>query len=332
MQGLVRIFSILLMLSFVSVLPVSAQVERSFDFKVTPLFPNPGESVSVFAETYSFDISRAQVVWSVDGKVINEGRGLKTVEFLVGDVGEKTNVSFTATRNGETISHTISITPSVIDLIVEAETYTPPLYKGAALATHKASVRIIATPSFGNGYTSKDFIYTWRINGTVQGSISGAGRDVLNTVAAPFSRRLNIRVDVASIDGKVQGRKSVSIKTERPEVLLYAINPLLGLSTTNILANETELNADEVTINAEPFYVPGIYRESLPITYAWKLNGTRVSSTNDDLGTITLRQAGNGRGRAQISVSIEHPQEVTLQGGDSASFTFGIENTGLFNF
>jgi len=315
-----------------SALPVSAQTERAFDFEINPQFPSPGETVSVFAETYSFDISRANVVWRVDGQTVKEGRGIKTINVEAGNIGEKTTVSFTATRSGETISHSTIITPSVIDLIVEANTYTPPLYPGGTLPTHEAPIRVVAAPFFGNGYEAEDLIYTWRINGTVKGSLSGAGKSILNTIAAPYSRRTEIRVDVESADGRIQGRKVVSLKTERPQVLLYAINPLLGLSTASILANISELSDEEVTINAEPFYVPGTYRESLPISYAWKLNGKTVESTNDDLGTITLRQAGNGRGKAQVSVSIEHPQEVTIQGGDSASFTFGIENSGLFNF
>lgn len=332
MQALVRIFGAFLMLTLVSAIPAFAQGERSFDFEIQPQFPHPGETVSIFAETYSFDISRADVIWKVNGDTIKKGKGLKTFDFTAPEVGDKTTISFTATRGGETISHSTNITTSAIDLIVEADTYTPALYKGRALATHKAPLRIVAAPFFGNGYDAEDLIYTWRVNGVVQGTLSGPGRSILKTTAAPYSRRTEIRVDVESADGKVQGREVVSIKTEVPQVLLYAINPLLGPSTTTILANRTELEEEEVTINAEPFYAPGTYRESLPITYKWKLNGKTVASTNDDLGTITLRQAGNGRGKAQVSVSIEHPQEVTLQGGDSAAFVFGIENTGLFNF
>tara|TARA_B100000508_G_scaffold60333_2_gene47455 strand:+ start:13734 stop:14732 length:999 start_codon:yes stop_codon:yes gene_type:complete len=332
MQALVRIFSALLVLSLLSALPAAAQVERAFDFEINPQFPDTGEVVTVFAETYSFDVSRAYTTWRVDGEIVKEGRGIKSIEVIAGDIGERKTVAFTATRGGETISHSTTISTSAIDLIIEPNTYTPPLYKGRALPTHEAPIRVVATPFFGNGYDAEDFIYTWRVNGTVQGSLSGAGRNILKTTAAPFSRRLEVRVDVESADGKVQGREVVSLKTETPQVLLYALNPLLGLSTASILANESELAEEEVTINAEPFYVPGTYRSSLPITYKWKLNGKTVESTNDDLGTITLRQAGNGRGKAQVSVSIEHPREVVIQGSDSAAFTFGIENSGLFNF
>jgi len=332
MQALVRIFGALFILSLLSALPALAQVERSFNFKIQPQFPSPGETTSIFAETYSFDMSRADATWKVNGETVKTGKGIQTIDFVAPTIGDTTTISFIATRDGETISHSTTIKTSAIDLIVEPNTYTPALYKGGALPTQKSSVRVVAMPFFGNGYDAQDLIYTWRVDGVVQGTLSGPGRSILQTTAAPYSRSTEIRVDIESADGKIQGREVVSLKTEVPQVLLYAVNPLLGLSMATILANESELAEEEVTIDAEPFYVPGSYRESLPITYAWKLNGKTVTSTNDDLGTITLRQAGNGRGTAKVSVSVTHPQEVTLHGSDSATFTFGIENSGLFNF
>lgn len=332
MQAFVRLCSALVALLLISAVPVAAQVERSFEFEMNPMFPEAGDTVTIFAETFSFDISRANTTWRVNGNTVASGKGIKSIEITLGEVGETTNISFSATRGGETISHTTSITPSVIDLIVEPNTYTPPLYKGRALPTHEAPIRAVAMPFFSNGYDADELIYTWRVNGQVQGSKSGTGKNVLETTAAPVTRRTEIRVDVESPDGRIQARKVVSLKTQQPEVLLYANNPLLGLSTATILANTSELNEEEVTINAEPFYVPGLYRDALPINYIWKLNGKTVESTNTDPGTITLRQAGNGRGKAQVSVSIEHPQEVVIRGEDSATFTFGIGNSGLFNF
>ncbi|XKT75300.1 MAG: hypothetical protein ACJKSS_00720 [Patescibacteria group bacterium UBA2103] len=332
MQTFVRLFSALVALSLISVVPVSAQVERSFDFEINPMFPEAGDTVTVYAETYSFDISRANTTWRVNGNTVSTGKGVKSINVTLGEVGETTSISFSATRSGETISHTTTITPSVIDLIVEPNTYTPPLYKGRALPTHEAGIRVVAIPFLPGNYATEDLIFTWRVDGQILGSESGPGKNVLETTAAPITRRTEIRVDIESPDGKVQARKVVSLKTQQPEVLLYANNPLLGLSTATILANTSELNEEEVTINAEPFYFPGLYRNALAINYTWKLNGKTVESTNTDPGTITLRQAGNGRGKAQVSVSIEHPQEVTIRGGDSATFTFGIENSGLFNF
>lgn len=305
--------------------------ERAFNFLVNPTAPGPFESVTVTAETFSFDINRANTTWRVDGEVVRNGRGIKSVEFITPAVGESVRVSFNATGGGETISQSITITPSVVDLIVEPQTYTPQLYKGRALPTHEAPIRVVALP-FTNGYNPESLVYTWRINGQIQGSKSGVGRSVLETVAGPITQRKTIQVDVTSTDGVIASRGVVGIKTQQPEVLLYALNPLIGLTTSTILKNTSELQEEEITISAEPFYVPGLFRDALNLTYNWKLNGKTVQTPNLDLGTITVRQAGAGRGKAQVSVSIEHPQEVVLRGNDTATFTFGTNTEGLFNF
>lgn len=311
---------------------MAQQIARSFEFQLNPLFPNPGDVISIYAQGYSFDISRAEVVWRVNGDVVREGRGIQTIEVLAGNVGESTNVSFTATRNGETISHSTTITPVAVDLIVEPQTYTPLLYKGRALASHQSTIRVVALPFAGSGYDKDDFIYTWRVDGQVQGALSGRGVNVLETEAAPTSRRTEVRVDIQSADGRIQGRNTLSVKTEAPVALLYPKDPLSGIRTANVLSSVRELNEEEVTLSVEPFYFPGVFREALPIIYNWRLNGRSVSSNNEDAGSITLRQAGTGRGRAQVSVEVAHPDEVTLQGSDSATFTFGIEQEGLFGF
>lgn len=331
MKTIAQVSILFLLISFIGTLPVSAQSQRSFDFEVTPLFPEPGDTVTVFAETYSFDTSRANTIWRVNGEVIEQGRGIQQITFDLGTFQNNARVSFTATQGAETISHNITIVPNIIDLIVESGTYTPPFYKGGTVPTHEAPMRIVALPSLG-AYDSEELIYTWRINGQVAGSKSGAGRSTLTTEAAPLGQRLAVRVDVESVDGAAQGRKEVSIKTQRPNVVLYAVNPLLGLNTARILERESELAEEEVTIHAEPFYVSGAYRDLLPILYTWKLNGKKVETTNNDTGTITLRQAGTGKGTAYIQVSITHPDEVLVQGGDAASFTFGTDTSGLFNF
>lgn len=322
----------LLLFGLSAPMSIAQEAARSFEFQISPLFPQPNSVVSVYAQGYSFDIARANVVWRINGEVVREGRGIQTLELLVGDVGEASSISFTATRGSETISHSTTITPVAVDLIVEPQTYTPLLYKGRALASHRSDIRVVALPFAGGSYDKNDFIYTWRVNGQVQGGSSGRGVNVLETEAAPTSRRTDIRVDIQSIDGSIQGRNEISVKTEAPVVILYPKNPLSGVSTATVLSSVSELEDDEVTLSAEPFYFPGIFREALPIVYNWRLNGKNVSSNNDDAGSITLRQAGSGRGRAQVSVEIEHPNEVTLQGRDSATFTFGLEDEGLFGF
>ena len=310
--------------------------ERTFELEVAPRYPAPGEPVHIYAETYSFDIARAQVRWQVDGVPYREGRGVRSITLLAPQAHETKVVSFSATLGGETLSRSITIAPVIIDLILEPQTYVPPFYPGKALVSHRSQVRAVALPELrtpgGALYAPEALSFTWRINGDTRGELSGPGRSVITFSAGPLSRSTTVEVEVVSLDGLRAGRTSTTVPSIAPQPLLYAVSPLAGPDYAKALGSGTVLEEDEVTILAEPFYARGIRRDVLQTEYSWSLNGRSVATTNTDPGTITLRQAGAGRGRATIGVSVTDPSEVLARASAVATFIFGREGRGIFGF
>ena len=318
--------------------PVYAQgaLDRSFEFQITPQNPRPNSVVRVEAETFSFDVNRAAVVWRVNGVTVREGKGLREIQVELGSLGEALVIEFVASLNGETISKSTTILPSVVDLIVEPQTYVPVGYKGKALPVHESPLRIVALPTFiaedGSQYGNGEIIFTWRDGTQVQQSASGLGKNVFMVEGPVRSREKEIRVDISTVDGQFSQSAFVTILPTQPQLLLYLINPLLGLTLNQALIGNVELAEEEVTLSAEPYYFPEKIRDSIPGRYEWELNRTSVVSGNRDDGTLTLRRAGEGRGRAQVSVELNKPGEPLVSAIGGVNITFGIENTSIFGF
>lgn len=319
-------------------LMVGAQgvVQQSFEFQITPKNPEPGQVVRVEAETYSFDIQRAAVVWKVNGTTVREGRGIREIQVEAGQFGSPITVSFSANLNGQTISESTQILPAVVDLIVEPQTYVPEGYRGKALPVHEAPLRIVAIPTFiganGTRYSEGDIIFTWRDGIQVNQAASGLGKNVFLVDAPPRSREKEVRLDLETTDGVFSYSAFVNILPTQPEVVLYLINPLLGLELNRALGGNIELPEEEITISAEPYYFHGNMRSNTDVRYEWRLNRSDIVSGNEDSGTLTLRRAGEGRGRASVVSEVSDPREPLLGASSGVNITFGIENTGIFGF
>lgn len=311
-------------------------VQQSFEFQITPKNPQPGEVVRVEAETYSFDVQRAAVVWKVNGTTVREGKGIREIQVEAGQFGSPITVSFSANLNGQTISETTQILPAVVDLIVEPQTYVPEGYKGKALPVHESQLRIVAIPTFigSNGvrYSEGDIIFTWRDGVQVNQAASGLGKNVFLVDGPPRSREKEIRLDLETTDGAFVYSAFVTILPAQPEVVLYLINPLMGLELNRALSESIELPEEEITLSAEPYYFHGNTRGNADVRYEWRLNRSDIVSGNEDSGTLTLRRAGEGRGRANVVSEVSDPGEPLLGANTGISITFGIENTGIFGF
>lgn len=305
---------------------------RSFEFQLTPQFPQAGDTVQVYAETFGFDILRANTVWKVNGKEVERGVGIRSINVLVDSSGKPITVELFAQLPRESLRKTITVRPSQLDVVIEPQTYTPVGYRGKGIITHKATVRVIALP-FSKTYQAKDLIYTWKYNNQTLRSQSGVGKNTITITAPTIGRSRTLRVTAESKDGRFSGRKDITLRPQAPETLLYFVHPLLGIDYTRSLNNKSsDLLGEEVTLIAEPFYFPGTRRSTLPIEYSWKLKGVGVDSGNTDPGTLTLRSAGKGKGRADIEVSAQNKNTVPLLSDASATITFGRESKGVFGF
>ncbi len=298
---------------------------------VSPEFPGPFEGVNLRLQSFSADLNRSDVTWLLNGRVLVRGAGITEASFETGALGSVSTVDISVSASsGGTFSKRIVIRPTDIDLVFEAGTYVPPLYKGKALPSSDSSVTVLAIPHFitssGSALNPQSLIYTWRKDGRVLGSLSGRGKSSLKTTGPKLFGASIIEVTAESTDGTLVGRERIGISAVQPFMALYEQDPLRGMRFERALGGTFALENEEVTILAEPFFFGTSERTSPALTYSWQLDGSTLENPGVDESSLTLRQVTAGEGEASLSLSVRNVAHI-LQGAQTAlRIKFGMQN------
>ncbi len=282
---------------------------------LTPATPQAGQQFTVRVDAYSYDMARAHISWSINGKVAAEHAGEQQITLSAPALGTPLSIVAKVTEaSGAVHTATKIVTPNALDIILESDTRVPGFYRGRALPSAGSAVRLIAFPSL---YTAKGIavrpdaiIYTWEINNKV--AKAGPGQNTL-TMTMPITGTMLVGVTVESADGSARQSILEEIPASEPLNLFYEDNPLHGLSQ-NALPLEFTLVQDEISIRAEPYFVSrDIFNNA---TYEWTIADAKVQNSNTDPQTLTLRKTG-GTGSSRVGFSIRNLSSL-LQAASSA--------------
>ncbi|TSC61690.1 MAG: Uncharacterized protein G01um101448_207 [Parcubacteria group bacterium Gr01-1014_48] len=304
------------------------------DLKVEPQNPKPYVTVHFIAESFSTDLNKATLDWYVNGKLIKSGKGVKEFDTTVGKLGTKTEVRLSAKTEIGTLGAKVLLQPAQVDLVWQANSFTPPFYKGRALPTHKSGVTVIAIPTLitatGARLDPSDLLYTWKENGTVQGNKSGRGRSsyVVHEISIMRDSAL-VEVSVAAPSGTLQASGAVGVRPETPKIVLYEHDPLEGIKYNKALIGTYPLVNEEVTLESMPYFFGTLDREGSDILYNWSLNGVKVENDASRQGSLTLRQTGES-GFATLTLNVNHRKNLLESVSERLSLEFGGMNTGGF--
>ena len=338
-----KIFLLSLLIAFFSIGVgfSSAQIPgigEIISFKVSPESPRPNQIITISIDSFSIDLDRAdQITWLVDGEVTARGAGVKQVQFEAGKLGSRSTVDVTVrgTQIG-TISESVTIAPTEVDLLWEADSYTPPFYKGKALPSSDADITIVAIPQFvttsGRKLDSDDLIFTWKKDGKVLGNDSGRGQNILKIKGPKIFNNSRIQVEVSSVGSSLQGNSEVSMLSVSPQIIFYENDIILGMRYEKAIESTAELLDEEMTITAHPYFFSSNKRVNSNLDYTWKVNNSSVSSSPDDESSIVLRQVGEGEGTARVSLELQNLDKILQSARSNFSILFGRNNNTPFNF
>jgi hypothetical protein len=300
----------------------TAQLETPLSIKASSNSPQPEQTIILTAESFSLNTESAFIMWSVNGRERLSGIGENTLSLKLGRVGEKVLVSVVATgANGTLAQSARSFIPSEVTLIWEADTYTPPLYKGKARFTSGSVVRFIALPTIvenGRLYQSKELLFTWKESGKTLGTHSGIGKNTLIFPGPFLGGPLQISIEVQSPTESILARAIVRIEPDDPKILLYEQTPLSGIYFAHAYENTFQLERPEVSFEAYPYFFSFGNRNSSRFNYTWRVDGSTVDPVGR-VSSITLRK-GEGRGIIPLSLEVENVRELLQQ----ASFKLNI--------
>lgn len=273
----------------------------------TPRNLVPNTSIHLSAEDTFVDLSSINLTWTVDGKEVQSGEGLTSYDVELGDLGSVTDVVVTADTNEGTISTEAKLIPTSVDLLWEADSYTPPFYRGRALASAGSEIRLEAIPHFvqpdGSEVPASSLKYVWKDDGTVLGDESGLGRSSATVGISPLSQSATIEVDVTSTDGLYSGSATLSVPLVDPSLTLYEDHPLFGLSYNNALDSSASIPENEMAFAAVPYFAPSKNANDPGFQYTWAVDTKAVSSDAKDPSEITIN-AQNSSGAASLSLDL----------------------------
>ena len=307
-------------------------------FQVSPENPRPNQIVTINIDSFSIDLNRADsITWLVNNEVVSRGAGVKQMQFEAGKLGSRSviDVVVRGTDIG-TVTESITIAPTEVDLLWEAKTYTPPFYSGKALPSSDAEITITAIPQFvtsnGNKLKSSELIFTWKRDGKVLGKDSGRGKDMIKITGPRIFNSTLIQAKVSSLRSTLQGKEIISISTVQPKIIFYKNDIILGMRYEKGIKDTLTLSEEEVNITAHPYFFSGNRRVSSDFNYNWNVDGSSVPSSPDDESSIVLRQIGEGEGSAVVTLSIQSIDKILQVARESFSVIFGTGKDTLFNF
>lgn len=296
---------------------------------MVPAHPGVHETVQLTVRSSIFDISHSVIVWSANGKVIAKGTGADTASIPTGDLGSQTTVTVQLTAPDESSAEASArVIPTQVDLLVDSDSYTPPFYRGKALASAGSNLILQALPHFarpgGSQIPASDLIYTWKRNGQVLGDISGLGKSAVVIPAPVLYGRDVVSVEIASSDGVLAGESSLAIKSLDPMLVLYEDHPLFGILFGSALGASTFIPESEMTFIAVPYFSSVRTPLDSALQYAWRVNGTRLTTDPKKPNEFTL-QSGESNTVALIQVELTHAINYFLDAKGSWSVTFSAK-------
>ena len=303
-------------------------VKTEINVDMVPENPGPNQLVNVNITSYSTNLDYGSMTYKVNGKIEKTGKGVKSFQFITGEMNTTTTLDIVVqTIEGETITKTIKISPTSVDLIWQVESYVPPFYKGKALFSHQNKITFVALPhmigSNGQEIGAKNLVYQWKQNGDVIDYASGYGRGTYTLVASLISRPLNISVQVTSPDADGVGYASVLADPIEPLIVFYKKSPLYGIEFQKALTGIVELNdSKEVAITAVPFFFGTIDASAPELSYRWSINANTIND-NQETTTRVFRQKEGTSGTSYISLSIENSNKILQFTSNGFNLKFG---------
>jgi hypothetical protein len=302
------------------------EIKQQLDIGISPEAPKPGEDVTITIEAYGLDLNSIDIQWLVNGRQKLRGAGEKTFTFNVGNGGVSNVVVNIFPKNQPQITRTFTFNPSNIDLLWQAETYTPPFYKGKALFSPESSVTMVAIPNFVSGnsrVSDTNVVYKWSVDREVQGDNSGYGKNYFRYTSDIIP--LDKTIDVEAYPSGQESRKGVGsteLLTKKSFVLFYEDNPTNGIMFNYSPTNQVDLGSrNESKISVFPYNF-SINNKDSSLEYTWYINSEKIDIPNSTNSITIKRNIDQKVDTASLLVDIANPSHIMQATQNGVDFLF----------
>ncbi len=292
------------------------------NFTLNPKNPGAFEEVRINMESFAVDLNTANIAWYLDREKIGEGLAKKEVTVRTGDFGTFTTLDIVMIlRDGTRMDKQIILAPSEIDVLWEAQTYTPPFYRGKALPTFKSNVRLTAFPRVNRLESDpKQFYFKWTANRT-QNVGEALGK---NSVVVPMGydgATVPVTVDVTLPGQNWTGQRSIFVPTLKPKVVLYPHEPLHGTRFRTAWSQEYKTSETEFVAYAVPYFFSLEDMVNNRLVYTWEIN-RRYTAPGLDARYLTIPKVEDQTTPLTVSFRTQNPSRILQEGRTQAKLLF----------
>ena len=309
--------------------PAEAQVrDTDISISTSPEAPEPLGEVTVTISSFSVDLDKAQISWTLNGSQVLIGVGKKTFSFRVGDSGEVSTIDvFINMVGAPSINKRITIQPGEIDLLWEAiDSYVPPFYRGKALLSSEAQIKVIAMPNIttpsGDRLKDSDFTYTWKRNYDVDQGASGYGKRSFTFENNYLEAIENVSVSASSVLGNYAAEGKTIITPGNPKIVFYEKDPSFGINYVQSINKDFPLRKSALNIIAIPYFF-STSPDSSDLKYNWTINNSSTETPTVP-NSLTIKVGEGSGNQAKIGLLISNLSKLFQTASKSA--TLNIEN------
>lgn len=288
------------------------------DISLSPQNPEPLERVGAILNGPLIDFDKSEIYWYINEELQSYGIGEKSFSFTAGEAEEKTILDVVVVTNeGKRFDLQKTITPTSVDLLWEAQTYTPPFYRGKALPTEGSSVKIVAMPNTQD--INVKYIYTWGVDGNFPlVDHSGYNRTSFVTSGLETGYSRKVKVSIASFDGSKNAKKQLKISSVDPEPILYENNILKGSFWRQALYDIKEISGDSLSLKVEPYFFSKTDFQDSNLEYIWLINQQNINEDNTQDREMIITKPKDyekGKQQAQLRIYVKNKNVYTQQMG-----------------
>ncbi len=290
---------------------------------VTPEVPRAYEEATIRVTNYSTNLAEDRITWTVNGSVVQDQIGGTSITIPMRGIGEETRVvvSVMSRKLGEFFSKELLVNPGDVAILWEANTYTPPFYKGKPLPSYKSTVKLIPFPTLvskGKNISPDQLLYEWKRNYRNVEALSGFGKRSASFETGGGLQEERLKLLVRDPNSGAQTEREVTIAITEPKLLLYAGSPLFGFRYEEALGKSFLLSNEETTIKGEPYFASKEELEDGSAPLKWSQNGKSIPSLNQ---SVTLHKPTTG-GSSRIDASIDNPKRILQSAKSSITITY----------
>lgn len=303
---------------------VNAAVFDAATFKTSPTSPGPNEEVTVNITSYAIPLNVSLITWYADKETLASGVGVNSVSLRTKDLGQSTTLRvLIVAPDGAQHEKRYVLTPAVVDILWEADTYTPPFYKGKALPTYSSRVKVVAVPNFGPTINKTGaFSHTFTSGTKGVPTEAGGNSALLSMKYAGSNSPIAVTVTDTRSGAIASGKDNVP--TVEPAILFYEDAPLLGIRSERALRGSIATKGVTFKVRAVPYYFSNDDIVNGSLSYNWHNGGSAIAAGIDP-NILVVGKGGRDAQSSEVTLSVQNTRRILQKASADLVINFSAE-------